>query len=149
MKKLYWFYRREQIWTLNLWQVSLNWWYTISFFANWQYADWVNAWLISIKDQEIPENRYTKEIIPWIKDLREFIYLEYNENVVDILLTTNIIKKIGARFDLELFDDIEQAKTFIREHTNLVEETPWYFILSEETIWINWEIIPKKYLIID
>lgn len=149
MKKIYGFYRKEQIgWNKNLWNVSQNWWYTMSFYVNWQYADWVNAGLISIKDMEIPVERYIKELILWIKDLREFVYMEYNENLVDIELATNIIKKIGARFDLELLD-IELAKTFIRKQTNLKEVEEWKFLISEETEWINWEIIPAKYLIID
>ena len=146
--KLYWFYRPEVIWTKNLNDISLNWKYTLNFIVNWQYADWVNAWLISIKDMEIPQDRYTAEIVPWIKDLREFIYMEYNEQVVDINLATTIINKIGARFDLELLD-IETAKKFIREHTDLVEENDWKFLISPETTDIDWTIIPAKYLIID
>ena len=149
MQKIYWFYRKEQIGNKDLWNsTSLNGWYTISFYANWQYSDWVWAWLISIKDMEIPTERYIKEIVTWIKDLREFIYMEYNEAVIDITLATTIINKIGARFDLE-FLDIGRAKTFIRAHTNLEEVEPWKFKLSDETTWINWEIIPAKYLTIE
>jgi hypothetical protein len=148
MKKLYWFYRRERLnspYDLN--QVTLNWSYTMSFFLSNQYADYVSAWLISIKDMEIQEDRYTKEIAPWIKDLREFVIYEYNEDYVDLELMNKIISKIWNRFDLELLT-IEEAKIFIRKNTNLEEIEEWKFLISKETE-MMWEIIPAKYLIID
>ena len=147
MPKIYWFYRKERIWTKNLWDISLSGWYSISFYANEQYSDWVASWLISIKDMEIPEDRYTKELAPWIKDLREFIYMEYNPEYVDLELAKTIINKIWARFDLELLD-IEWAKKFIRNHTNLQEVEDWKFLINEATEWIEWTI-EAKYLIIE
>lgn len=145
--KLYWFYRKERIWTKDFWEFNLNGWYSISFYAENQYQDWIQAWLISIKDLEIPEDRYTKELIPWIKDLREFIYMEYNTEYVDLELAKTIIWKIGARFDLELLD-VEWAKKFIRNNTNLQEVEEWKFLISEAYEWIEWNI-EAKYLIID
>ena len=148
MKKLYWFYRRERIISpYNLDNTTLNWSYTMSFFLANQYADYVLAWLISIKDMEIQEDRYTKEIAPWIKDLREFVIYEYNEDYVDLELMNKIISKIWNRFDLELLT-IEEAKIFIRKNTNLEEIEEWKFLISKETE-MMWEIIPAKYLIID
>lgn len=149
IKKIYWFYRPDYIWNFSLENNnSLNGKYTLSFWLSWQYADYLKAWLIAIKDLEIPSDRYIKELIPWVKDLREFVVYEYNSDYVDESLMLRIIWKIWQRFDLEILD-VEQAKTFIRKQTNLEEIEEWKFKLSDEIIWIDWENIPIKYLIID
>lgn len=150
IKKLYWFYRKERLSSpYELWNnLSLNWNYSISFFASNMYADYVKAGVIAIKDQEIPTDRYIKEIVPGIKDLREFVTYEYNLDYVDESLMLRIIWKIGQRFDLEILD-VEQAKTFIRKQTNLEEVTEWKFKLSDETTGIDWQAVPAKFLIIE
>lgn len=149
IKKIYGFYRPDYIWTFNLENNnSLNGKYTLSFWLSWQYNDYISSWIISVKDEEIPTERYTKELAPWIKDLREFVTYEYNLDYVDEPLMLRIIWKIGQRFDLEILD-LEQAKTFIRKQTNLEEVDEWKFKLSDETTGIDWEIIPAKFLIID
>ena len=147
--KLYWFYRPDYIWNFDFqnW-TSLNWKYTLSFWLSWQYADYVKTWVISIKDMEVPIDRYTKEIVPWIKDLREFVIYEYNENYIDEALMNKIIWKIWQRFDLELLS-IEEAKSFIRKNTDLKEVEEWKFLIQDKTIWINWEDIEARYLIIN
>ena len=45
--------------------------------------------------------------------------------------------------------NIEEAREFIREYTSLPEVAPWKFLISEASEWMNWEIIPKQYLIIE
>jgi len=148
IKKLYGFYRKERIaGSKKLDWVSLNWGYSLSFYANGQYSDYVEAGLISIKDLDIPTDRYTKEVVPWIKDLREFVYMEYNADVIELELATTIINKIGARFDLELLD-ATQAKEFIRTHTNLVEESEGRFLIQEAQE-DDLETNEAKYLIIE
>ena len=149
MKKIYWFYRPDYIWNFDLqnWS-SLNWKYSLSFWLNWQYWDFVKAWVIAIKDMEVSIDRYTKEIVPWIKDLREFVIYEYNENYIDEALMNKIIWKIWQRFDLELLS-IEEAKSFIRKNTDLKEVEEWKFLIQDKTIWINWEDIEARYLIIN
>lgn len=147
--KLYWFYRPDYIWNFDFqnW-TSLNWKYTLSFWLSWQYADYVKAWVITIKDMEVPTDRYTKEIVPWIKDLREFVIYEYNSDYVDEALMNKIIWKIWQRFDLELLT-IEEAKSFIRKNTDLKEVEEWKFLIQDKTIWLNWEDIEARYLIIN
>lgn len=149
MKKIYWFYRRERLISpKDLWKITQNWAYTMSFYANNQYADYIEAWIVSIKDNEIPLNRYTKEVVPWVKDLREFAYMEYDETILDDITINNIITKIGSRFDLELLTT-EEAITFIKWHTDLIEEAPWKFLITEAYIDEDWTEIPNEYLIID
>lgn len=146
--KLYWFYRPDYIWNFDFqnW-TSLNWKYTLSFWLSWQYADYVKAWVISIKDTEVPTDRYVKEIAPWIKDLSEFVIYEYNPTYIDEPLMLKIIWKIWQRFDLELLTT-EEAKTFLRKQTDLQEVEEWKFLIQKETE-MMWEIIPAKYLLID
>ena len=143
--KLYWFFRPDYIWNFDFqnW-TNLNWKYTLSFWLSWQYWDFVKAWVISIKDMEIQTDRYTKEIAPGIKDLREFIIYEYNENYIDEALMNKIIWKIWQRFDLELLT-IEEAKTFLRKNTNLEEVSEWKFKISDESIFGD-QIIEAKYI---
>ena len=93
---------------------------------------------------EVPTDRYTKEIVPWIKDLREFVIYEYNENYIDDALMNKIIWKIWQRFDLELLT-IEEAKTFLRNHTDLKEVSEWKFKVSDESIFGD-QIIEAKYI---
>lgn len=151
MKRIYGFYRPERIETKNLWgNTSLHWTYTMWFYVNWQYADYIKAGIIKINDKEIPENRYTKEVVPWIKDLRRFVYLEYNDTIIDNATITKIANKIWARFDTEYLT-INTAIDFIRKHTDLEEDsnTPWKFLIAPATKDIDWKTIPAKYLTIN
>lgn len=93
---------------------------------------------------EVPTDRYTKEIISWIKDLREFVIYEYNSDYVDEALMNKIIWKIWQRFDLELLT-IEEAKTFLRNHTDLEEVSEWKFKVSDEFEMMG-QIVEAKYI---
>ena len=146
--RIYWTYRSKRIWTVDLWNISLNWTYTPSFYLDGQFADYKTAGLTRILDLEIPEERYTWEIVPWVKKLTRFIIWEYNETYVNWVDFEKSIKSVGAEFQIETFVTIEEARQWIRDNTSLIEETPWNFILNEATE-MMWEIIPKKYLIID
>ena len=48
-----------------------------------------------------------------------------------------------------MFTNPEDAIVWIKANTNLIEETPWNFLLSSETTGIDWETVPAKYLIIE
>ena len=150
MKKIYWTYRPEQLsspYNLGGW-VSMNGWYTPAMFLNNQFWDWNKAGLTNLVDNYIPENRYTAEIVPWIKKLTRFCFFEYNENYVDPIELQRSSENIGRRFDIAI-QDIPTTIQWIKDNTDLVETTPGAFLVSNETIWINWEIIPAKYLTIN
>lgn len=146
---IFWTYRPERIGNVNFNDISLNWTYTPSFYINNQFADWEQAWLTKIIDNIIPEDRYTGEIIPWIPKLTRFILAEYNEVYVDWAELSRSITNVWARFNIDMFTDLEIAKQWIRDNTNLQEVEEWKFLISEQSIWMNEEIIPAKYLIID
>lgn len=117
--------------------------YTLSYFLNQQYADYVSAWITSIKDLEIPDENYTKEVVPGIKNLRRFAILEANG--IDVEEFKNNVIKIWATFDINTFTTIEEARQWIRDNTDLQEIEDGEFLISEATEWIEWNI-EAKYL---
>lgn len=125
---------------MNNWQGR----YTLSYFLDQQYADYVSVGVTSIKDLIIWDERYTKEVVPWVKNLRRFAVLE--ANWIDINEFRDNIVKIGASFDINTFATTEEARQWIRDNTDLAEETPWNFVLSEEATDIMGQAVPKKYL---
>ena len=145
MKKLYWTQRYERIGSVNLWDKSLNWTYTASFYLNGQFADWNKAGLTNVIDQQISEDNYTAEIYPWIKKLTRFVECEYNEEFVDPTELTRSLENVGRRFDIAIFETKEEAIAWIKENTNLVEEETGKFLIAEANEDL-WEIIPAKYL---
>jgi len=125
----------------------LNQWagrYTLSYFCDQQYSDYVTAWITSIKDCIISDDRYTKEVIPWIKNLRRFAVLE--ANWIDVNEFLNNVVKIGASFDINTFSTKEEARQWIRSNCDLIETSEWKFLLNEQNVWLDWNIIPAEYL---
>ena len=150
MQKLYWTYRPERITNpYDIWNnISLNWTYTASFFLNNQFWDWNKAWLTNVIDNIIPEDRYIWEIAHWIPKLTRFIMCEYDENYVEVTELARSLKNVWSRFDIDILDK-DTITQWIRDNTNLQEVETWKFLISNETTWINWEIIEAKYLTIE
>ena len=149
MHRLYWTYRPERITNpYDLWNnISLNWTYTASFFLNNQFADWSKAWLTNVIDNIIPEDKYIWEIAPWIPKLTRFIMCEYNEAYVNSAELARSLKNVWSRFDIDILT-VEEMIAWIKTNTSLQEVSPWKFLIYPETTWLNWEIIPAKYLTI-
>ena len=147
MKKIFWTFRPERITSpYNLeWWLSLNWTYTPSFFLNNQFADWNKAWLTNVIDNIIPEESYILEVAPWVKKLTRFIMCEYNEQYVDQTELARSLKNIWARFDIDIFTDIETARQRIRTNTNLQEVETGKFLIREATNEF-WTEVPAEYL---
>ena len=148
MKTIYWTERYERIWNVELWVISQNWIYTASFYLNWQFQDWYNAWLTNIIDQEIPEENYTWFIVPWIPKLTRFCKCEYNENYVNAIELQRSLENVWARFNIDIFETIEEARQWVRDNTSLVEESEWVFIISEEWEFMG-QVVPRKTLVIN
>jgi hypothetical protein len=55
------------------------------------------------------------------------------------------LENIAKSFSLEILT-MEQMREWIRTWTDLIELSPWIFILNEESIWISWEIITEQLL---
>ena len=103
-----------------------------------QYPEF--AWLLTFTDFN-DWNLLNK--VMW----ERFGFVEFNENYLPkIDVETELVENKDIRIYLK--DSIKMID-WIKTNTNLIEETPWMFILSEETTWIDWEIVPKQYLIIN
>jgi len=148
--RLYWTYRSKRIVNPFVLEqnTSLNGVYTPSFFLSNQFADYEKAGLTKTLDMEIPEERYTAELVPWVPKLTRFIVGEYNEAYVNGVDFANSIAKVGAEFQIDVFATNQEAITWILANTNLIEETPWNFLIHPEYTEITGEIVPEKYLTI-
>lgn len=127
---------------------SLNGVYTASAFLNNQFADWNKAGLTNVIDQQIPEEAYIGEIVPWIPKLTRFIMCEYNENYVDPVELQRSLENVWARFNIDVLS-VEEAREWVRDNTSLLEVAQWKFKLSDETTGIDWQVIPANYLVIE
>lgn len=140
MAKIYATYRRK---ILN----DSNWWYTPSHFFDKMFADYKAAWLTSIHDTDIMENQYTWELVPWVPKLTRFLVAEYDDKYVTQEEFNQSLAMLWWEFNLRT-QTVKDARAWIKENTSLVEDKKWVFVISPE-IEVNWETIPKKYLIID
>lgn len=129
-------------------QVTMNGTYTCGFFLSSQFWDWAQAGLTKILDMEIPEEKYTGEVVPWVKKLTRFVMCEYNELYVDPAELSRSLTNVGARFDITVFATPTEATAWLKANTNLVERTPWVFVISEATVGMMGENIPEKLLTI-
>lgn len=150
MTKLFGTYRPERITSpFSLGNgVSLNGTYTPAFFLGNQFADYEAAGLTKILDQEIPEERYVSEIAPGVPKLTRFIVGEYDEAYVNGADFAKSVQAVGARFQIEMFPTVEEARVWVRDNTDLVETEPGTFLISEATIGIMGEEIPARYIVI-
>ena len=147
-KQIHWTYRPLRLTSpFNMWEVTLNWNYTPAMFLNNQFGDWNAAGLTNIKDSIIPEDRYTSEIVPWIKKLTRFLVFEYDEKNVDPQELSRSAENVWRQFDVDMIT-ADEAYEWIKSNTDLKEVEPRKFLISEETKFME-EIIPAVYLIIE
>lgn len=129
--------------------ISLNGTYTLGFFLKNQFADYEQAGLTTILDQEIPEDNYTAELVPWVKKLTRFVVAEYNEQFIDGTEFMNSVKAVGAEFQVDVFTTPEEAVTWVKSNTNLQEVEAGKFLIRDAyTDPITQELVPAKYLTI-
>lgn len=123
MKKIYATYRRR---VLNDW----SWWYTPSYFFDKMFWDYKQVGLTSIDDNLISDDKYTGELVPWIKKLSRLLVWNYNENYVTKEEFSTSLVNTGAEFHIFMFDTLDEVKQWIRDNTSLEEETDWVFVLD-------------------
>lgn len=150
MKTLIWTYRPERISSPYSpdGQVSMNGTYTCGFFLSNQFGDWTEAGLTSIKDSLIPEDKYTAELVPWVKKLTRLVVCEYNELYVDPVELSRSLINVGARFNIDIFPDAITAKEWVRSNTNLIERSEGVFVIREESIGMMGETMEEELLTI-
>lgn len=138
MKKVYATYRQKP---LNQWAGL----YTPSYFFDVMFADYKEAGLTWINDCSIWEDRYTGELVPWVPKLTRLLIGNYNDDYVKESDFRSSLLITGSEFHISLFDTVEEVKQWIRDNTDLIEESDGKFIISESS-----EIQPETiYLIID
>jgi len=141
LKRIYWTYRPRY---LNKWE----WKYTASYFLDQQYADYKEAGITKTLDMEIPEDRYTTEIAPWIKKQTRLIIWEYEDTIVDPVLYAKNVANVWAEFQIEIFPTTAEAIVWIKANTSLVETTPWKFLVNPAGTDIMWKPTLATYLTI-
>lgn len=145
MNRVYWTYRVSYY---NKWEGR----YYPSFRLDQQYADYKEAWLTNTLDNIIPEERYTTELAPWIKKSTRFIIWEYDPLYVDPNKYKLNVQNVGAEFQIEMFATVEVARQWIRDNTDLIEDTvtAGKFLIQDGSVWnIPGAVIPAQYLIIN
>ena len=158
-KKIYWNYRKQRIGSFNLWEQSLNWEYDLQFFNSGMFEDFKNANIVKLT-QPISEDKYNwviplinnqEQVIWTIPKLTRFCVLEYSDIYTTEEYLKASIEKSWAINNVTTFTTIEEAKQWVRDNTTLTEtETPWTFIISDETTNpLTWEIIPQELLVIN
>lgn len=129
--------------SLNLWDCSLNWWYTLAFRYNWSRKDYVDQCSVNIKDQIVQDDKY---LDIWAVSEKPrlgkmFWVVEFDET------------KISAEdlwFDLvHDFPDYwvrilskQEAIDFIRDFTTCLEDSLVFTVRDETTEYMTQNVIP-------
>lgn len=161
LKKIYGTYRSEQLTAPEVLPDGTvrNGWYRPAQYLNSQFADWNRANLTNVIDSAIPDERYTGTL-PVFKDgvptgettpkLTRLIIGEYEDAVVEPEEFKTSLANVGARYDIQPFATVEDARVWVRSNTNLVEETPGKFLVREAgTDIMTGNATEPKYLTID
>ncbi len=139
--KLYWLYRYFYTEKWNR--------YSPTFYLAKQFKDLAEAKIIWIKDNVIPENRYTWEVVPWIITMRRFLDCTYDDSKITDADFNWILWNVSWMNDIVMFETAAKAIEWIKANTDLVEKEDWVFVIHEEYEDEMWETIPEKLLIID
>lgn len=117
--KIYWLYRMKYS--------QLQDRQSPSFYFNKELEDYITAGIFSLKDMEISDAQYTRELAPWLKSQTRFFRCEYNENLVSQGYVDMLRNKLKVEYYGEFFDEInpddpvETARQRLRDNTNLTE----------------------------
>lgn len=145
MAKIYWLYRMIKTKTKE-WATDRH---SPSYFLNAELEDYIDVWVFSLHDMDIPDSKYTKELAPWIKNQAKFFWAEYNENAVPQSYVDMILDKRLSVFYIEQFATANDAATWLRDNTNCQEVEPNKFEARAEFVDESWETIPAVYITID
>lgn len=108
------------------------------------FQDYKEAWLTSINDFLITEDRYVWELVPWVKKKNRLMKADYNDIYVSEEEFKNSLISTWSEFHISLFNNNEEVKQWIRDNTDLIEESDGKFVVNEAT-----EEYPINYLIIE
>ena len=141
MTKTYWLYRHFYTERGNR--------YSPTYYLGKQFEDMAKAQIIALEDNQIPEDRYIGEVAPWIKTMRRFITWTFDETKITAIDFNAIFSNVSSMNDIVMFPTAADAIVWIKKNTDLVEETPWKFLISPAWTDITWKQTVAKYLIIN
>lgn len=109
-------------------------------------------------DEAIPNDRYVGTL-PVFKDgvptgettpkLVRFVIGEYEDAVVEPEAFKTSLSNVGAKWDIQTFPTVEEARIWVRANTSLTEEEPGKFLVSTEYTGMMGEQVPARYLTIE
>lgn len=131
-------------------------------YLNSQFADWNRAGLTNVidGDEAISNERYTGTL-PVFKDgvptgestpkLTRLIIGEYEDAVVEPEAFKTSLANVGAKWDIQPFATVEDARVWVRSNTSLLEDEgrTGTFLISEAHTGMMGEEIPARYLVIE
>jgi len=158
-KKLYWTFRpRVYNNSISLNDISLNWWYDTKFFNWWQFRDYEEAWITKLT-QPIPNDRFiwtipkidrNEQVIWTVPKLTRFVMLEYSDVYTNSVDLTKSVTTSSSDTVVDIFATPADAITRIKANTDLVEKTPWVFIIRDAyTDTLTNQVVPEELLVID
>ena len=140
MTKTYWLYRHFYTERGNR--------YSPTYYLGKQFEDMAKAKIIALEDNQIPEDRYIGEVAPWIKTMRRFITWTFDETKITAIDFNAIFSNVSSMNDIVMFPTPADAIVWIKKNTDLVEGTPWNFLISPASTDISWNNIPAVTLTI-
>lgn len=93
-----------------------------SYYINNMYKDHVDAWLVIVHDMDIGDEQYTWELIPWVKNMDRFLYVEYNDTAITEAKIKAKIESLGAQFGIDVFPSDVEARAWLDANTNLAKK---------------------------
>lgn len=145
---------------LNIASITMNGWYTTEFMNYWQFQDFALANIVKL-DMPIPNDKYTGKIPvidpvteeptgELVPKLTKFVRLKYSDIYTTASDLQASIEKSSSDTNVQIFSTPEEAISWLKANTNLVEETPWKFLVHpERPDMMNPEVtIPAEYLTI-
>lgn len=127
--------------SLTLGEISMNGGYTTEFFNKGQFQDYEEAGIVKLS-MPIPNDKYTgvlpkidaSEKIVWtVPKLTRFVMLKYSDIYTNATDLQASIEKSSSDTAVQMFATPAETIAWIKANTNLVERTPWTFVISEAT----------------
>ena len=125
--------------SLTLDQISMNGGYTTEFFNKGQFADYEEAGIVKLS-MPILNDKYTgtlpkidenEQIVGTVPKLTRFVMLKYSDVYTNATDLQSSIEKSSSDTSVQIFATSQDAITWLKANTSLVERTPGTFVLRE------------------
>lgn len=141
MKKLYWTYRMAYTNDGDR--------YSISYYLDKELEDYKMAGIVGIEDMTIPDEKYTAELAPWLKNKTRFFKAWYNDTYVSDEQYEIVKNKMKTHHYALFFESLDDAKWRIESHTSLVKKDDGETYVITEAYEEDGEQFPETTLVIN